>query len=95
MCRKDESLCTDLLLRTVIGLASLIQHLGIGGHRRQHLLITIDGKLILKGGQCVESGIKGCSHLHLIDGIEVGIFLDSLLVDHALRIILVERILEF
>ena len=90
MCRKDKSLLTNLFLRTVVGLTGLCHHLCIRRHRGQYLLVTIGGKLILERRERVEPGIDGCCHLHLINGIKVGILLDIFLVDHAVAIVLVE-----
>ena len=94
MGRMYESTGTDGLLRTFVHLPGGGKDLGVRHDGGTHLLITIHGIFLLERGHRIKLGIKGSLHLQLIVGIELGIFLYSLLLNHIVTVVLIERVLK-
>ena len=94
MRRLNQAVGTDALHRLVIYLMRLGLHIGVGHHQRQHLLVTILCKLVLERLQRVVPCLQGCHHLQFIVDEQIYILLDRLLVDYALRVVLIVGILK-
>ena len=89
-----QSVRTNALHRLVVHLVSLSHQVIIGHEGRQHLLVAILGKLLLEGLRRIQTGVQGCLYLQLVVDKQVDIFLDGLLVNDAVGIILVIAVLK-
>ena len=85
----------DARLCLLVNLLSLSLHVGIVDEHRTDLLVAISSKLLLERRHRIQMCLFGSLHLQLIVDEQVEILLHILLVDHALGIVLVERILKF
>ena len=89
-----QSTGANSLFRAVVHLTGCLKYLVVRHDGGAHLLITIHSIFLLERAHGIEFGVKGCLHLQFIVGIEVGIFLHRLLIDHTFTIVLIERVLE-
>ena len=94
MGRLDESVRTYLLDGVVIDVMGLLQHVVVGDHGGEHLLVAVLCKFLLERRQRVEVGVKSGGHLQLVVDIQFGILLDGLFVDDTLGVVLVVRIFK-
>ena len=58
-------------------------------------MVAIHAKLVAESLCCVDACLFGCHHLELVVYKQVYVFLNALLVDNCLRVVLVVRVLEF
>ena len=79
----------------VIDFLCLGLHVIVGDHQRAYLLVAILCKLVLERLERVIFRIDGCADLQLVVNEEVDIFLDGLLVDAPLGIVLIVGIFKF
>ena len=90
----DESVRTNLLDGVVVDVMGLLQHVGIGDHGGEYLLVTVLCELLLEGGERVITCLKGSGNLQLIIDEEVNVLVNGLLVDDAFGVVLVVAVLE-
>ena len=84
-----------MILRLVVNLVSLYQHVIIRHEGGTNLLVAILRKFSLKSLGGVNTGIQRSLHLHLVVNKQLHILVDALLVNDAVGIVLVIGILEF
>ena len=83
------------MLRLGIDALGLSLKVGILDECRANLLVAVRCKLILERLQRVQVGILGSLHLHLVVDEEIHIFLNALLVDDTVGVVLIVGILKF
>ena len=85
----DKTVGANALHRLVVDAVGFGLHVIVGHHGGQQLLVAVLCKLGLERTQRVVLGIEGSTHLQLIVNKQVNVFLDRLLVDDSLGIVLV------
>ena len=84
-----QTIGTNALLRVVVNGMCLSQQIGIRHQRRQHLLVAILRKLLTEGCQRIKLCSLRGNHLEFVIHEQVNIFVNGLLVNNALRVVLV------